>query len=242
VIGLLWLGNWQVERGAEKRDLVRMVEARVRATPLGIETIERRRDEKKDIEYFRVKVEGRFDHAKERYFFATFQGAKGWHVYTPFKVKNGRLLMVNRGFVSDAVQSPARRPAGQIAGNTAITGLVRGPGKKGYFDPKNDLKSNIWYWRDLASMIASTLPEPEISAYPFFIEVEAAAEAAAVVAGPETEASEWPRPGVTRITFKDNHLQYAITWYGLAITLFGVYGFFLRNWYLGYKLLQRQAG
>ena len=246
VIGLLWLGGWQVDRGSEKRELVRLVNERVLAPPLQIEDVERRWVENGDIEFLRVEVKGQFDHGGERYFFATFDGQKGWHVYTPFKLKNGRLLMVNRGFVSDEMQSPKQRQSGQIVGETVIVGLVRKPGKKGYFDPENDLVGNVWYWRDLSNMVASVYDKMKVSAYPFFVEVEAdtglksqSKPVTNSVLGQSSGAvtSKWPRPGVTRITFRDNHLQYAMTWYGLAIVLFAVYGFFLRTW-----LKQRQAG
>ena len=130
LVVLLGLGQWQVKRGAEKQEKIQLVNKRINAEPITLDVVEARFREGKDIDYLPVQMVGEFDHLKERYFFATFNKMKGWHVYTPFKLKSGRLVMVNRGFVSDAVQDPARRAAGQIAGETTIVGLVRRPGKK----------------------------------------------------------------------------------------------------------------
>ena len=231
-IGLLTvLGNWQIDRGAEKRALVAMAEARVLAPPMSIGDVEKRWRDNNDIEYLRVEMTGRFDHLKERYLFATFKGMKGWHVYTPFLLKSGRVVFVNRGFVSDAVTSRGARKSGLIEGETALIGLVRRAGEKGAFDPTNDLEGNVWYWRDLSNMVASVYDKTKVSAYPFFVEVEA--EVGSANGHGQREASQtrtWPRSGVTRLRFRDNHMQYAMTWYGLAITVVAVYGFFLRNW------------
>ena len=74
-------------------------------------------------------------------------------------------------------------------------------------------------------MIASVYDKMEVSAYTFFVEAKAAG---ANAAGGQ---NAWPRGGVTRVTFKDNHMQYAVTWYGLALTVFAVYAFFFRSWW-----------
>ena len=219
LVGLVFLGNWQIERRHAKHMLIQMVDVRAKASPVNIEDVERARVKNNDINYLRVQITGEFDHSKERYFFATFEGLKGWHVYTPLKLRNGRIVFVNRGFVSDGVKAPDLRKDGQIAGEVTVIGLVRKPGRQGYFDPKNDLKENIWYWRDLNNMVASVFDKTEVSTYPFFVEAEV-----------RQGSALWPKGGVTRTIFRDSHLQYALTWYGLAITLFAVYGFFLRNW------------
>ena len=225
IIGLVLLGNWQIERREEKHALIGKVEDRIKASPVTLEDVIKRRDGGDDIEYLRVRVVGVFDHAKERYLFATFKGMKGWHVYTPFKLAGGMVVFVNRGFVPDALKSPVTRKEGQVSGVTKVTGLVRKAGRRGYFDADNDVVRNIWYWRDLKHMVASVFSTGGIYVYPFFVEAEAS-----------PDGVQWPMGGVTRLAFPDNHFQYALTWYGLAITILAVYGFFLRNW-----LMQRRS-
>lgn len=226
---LIVLGNWQLERRSEKHALKARIEKRVTMSPVAIGDVLQRLKGDGDIEYMRVRVSGVFDHDKERYYFAQFNGVKGWHVYTPLRLKDGAVLFVNRGFVSDAVKLPGARQAGQVKGETIVTGLVRKPGRKGYFTPENDIAGNSWYWRDLDNMFASVYDtqvdgidageKSKFKVIPFFVE----ADDSAISGG-------WPKAGVTRVTLRDNHLEYALTWYGLAIALIAVYGFFLRNW------------
>lgn len=216
---LIMLGNWQLERRAEKHALIELVEARTKAPPVTIDEAARRMQSGEDMEYARVAVRGRFEHDKELFYFATHDKQKGWHVYTPLRTDGGRIVMINRGFVPDALRSPEQRRKGQVGGEVRVFGLVRRAGRKGYFDPDNDIVANVWYWRDLRNMIASVYEKPETSAYPFFVEIEK-----------DQGNADWPKGGVTRLTFKDNHLQYALTWYGLAITVFAVYGFFFMSW------------
>ena len=61
----------------------------------------------------RVRVEGRFDNAKERYLFAVSDGTPGWHVITPLETPDGEVVLVDRGFVPDALREPSSRPQGE---------------------------------------------------------------------------------------------------------------------------------
>lgn len=213
---LVGLGNWQLRRLAWKEGLIASIEARSKAPPVMLDEAAALWRKTGDVEYLRVRAKGRFLHDKERYYFAPEGGRTGWHVYTPLRTAGGRLLMVNRGFVPQAAKAPAARASGQIAGQVTITGLLRKPGRKGMFTPDNNLAKNAWYWRDLDGMLKSLGAKDKPAgngAYPFFLE----AGPAAVPPG------GLPRPGVTRLTIRNKHLQYAITWYGLALTLIGVF-------------------
>ncbi len=216
---LIGLGNWQIAQRDRKHALIAKVERRASIHPVKLEDVLERLMNDGDIEYMRVRVRGVFKHEKERHYFATFEGKKGWHIYTPLELSHGRIVMVNRGFVPSGLKMPRARILGQISGETVVTGLARKPGVKGYFSPENDIAGNRWFWRDLSNMFASVYEKPHTTAIPFFIDAE-----------DQKLSGGWPKGGVTRIVFRDNHLQYAITWYGLAIVLIAVYGFFFRNW------------
>lgn len=206
---LLMLGTWQVQRLAWKQDLLATIEARLDAAPVPAAEIEARVAADGDIRYTPVIVSGVFDHGRERHFFATHRGASGYFVYTPLVLEDGRHALVNRGFVPFDRKAPDTRPEGQVQGAVTVTGLAREQldEKPSFIVPDNDLPANIFYWKDWAAMVGSAGLDPA-ETLPFFI-----------------DADDTPNPGglpiggVTRIDLPNNHLQYAITWYGLAATL-----------------------
>jgi surfeit locus 1 family protein len=127
-------------------------------------------------------------------------------------------LLVNRGFVADDLKAPERRQAGQIAGEVEMVGLARRPVEQGWFTPASDLEHNIYFWPDYANMLGPALkdgngrPQP----VPFFLDAEAE----------PGNPGGWPKGGVTRLELPNRHLEYALTWYGLAATLCGVFAVF----------------
>jgi len=112
-------------------------------------------------------------------------------------------------------------PAGQLDGEVTLTGLVRRPTPRGTFTPASEPARNLFYWPDYPAMLAS-VPEAgrgDLSAVPFFIEADAE----------PANPGGFPRGGVTRLSLPDRHLEYALTWYGLALTLIGVFFAFART-------------
>jgi surfeit locus 1 family protein len=132
------------------------------------------------------------------------------------------LVWINRGFVPDARKAPQTRPDGQVGGEVEVKGLVRHPAGKGMFTPVNDVQNNLWYWPDIPAMTAAAFPgapqdapggPQRPAALPLVIEADAQPAASGGL----------PRGGVTRLDLPNRHLEYAVTWYGLALTLIGVY-------------------
>lgn len=218
---LLSLGTWQARRLVWKEDLIAAIEERRTAPPLAIEEIASLEDAGRPIDYRAARATGRFLNDKERHFFATFEGRSGYYVYTPLEVAGGHYLFVNRGFVPYDLKEPATRREGLIEGQVTVTGLAREKldGKPGMLVPENDLAKDIFYWKDLDAM-ARTVDLPAENVLPFFLD----ADATPVPGG-------WPRGGVTQVDLPNNHLQYAVTWYGLAAALVGVtaFAFFRRR-------------
>ncbi|AMM83809.1 cytochrome c oxidase assembly protein [Martelella sp. AD-3] len=206
---LILLGNWQVRRLHWKEALLATVEARLAASPVPLAEIETMAAEGADIRYRPVTVRGAFEHDRERHYFATFEGLSGYYVYTPLRLEDGRMVFVNRGFVPFDRKEAATRAEGQVEGPVTITGLARErlSGKPSFLVPENDLSKNIFYWKDLDAMAASAGLDGE-TVLPFFID-----------AGDAGNPGGLPVGGVTRISFPNNHLQYAVTWYGLAAVL-----------------------
>lgn len=212
VLAILFsLGTWQLQRKAWKEDLIAKIEARSHAVPLPLADAARRVKAGEDLEYARVQVSGRFDDGKVAYLFAPGPAGPGWHVYSAMEPAGGGSLIVNRGFVPDDAKGRIAGPA--HPGEVQITGLLRLPERRTLFTPDNDAGRNIWYWRDLAGM-ARAMRLEGAGLYPFFIDAEASARPP--VAGE-------PQGGVTRVVLSNRHLEYAVTWYGLGLTLIGVY-------------------
>ncbi|MEP2943689.1 MAG: SURF1 family protein [Hyphomicrobiales bacterium] len=219
---LIALGSWQVKRLSWKEALIARVEAQIASPPVPLEDVIPAQTELRgtdnDTEYQPVSVVGTFDHSKEYFYFATLDGASGFHVYTPLKINAAKavspsIVFVNRGFVPDDKKAQETRPDSLTSGEVTITGLFRWPDveKPNSFIPDNDVEANIFFWRELALM----RNEAGYSAdelHPFF-----------VYENKKIDVS-LPVGGVTIIDFPNSHLAYAITWYGLALTLIGVYG------------------
>jgi surfeit locus 1 family protein len=209
---LLALGTWQVQRLIWKEDLLSAIEQRSQAEPVGLAEIEAALEASEPIEYRTAFATGRFVNSGEQHFFATFNGQSGFYVYTPLELADGRYLFVNRGFVPYDLKEPETRPESLLEGEQRITGLARArlAQKPSFVVPDNDEEGNIFYWKDLDRMAANAgLPAGKV--LPFFLD----ADATPVPGG-------LPRGGVTVIDLPNNHLQYAITWYGLALALVAV--------------------
>ncbi|HET7155572.1 MAG TPA: SURF1 family protein [Hyphomicrobiaceae bacterium] len=211
---LLGLGTWQLERKRWKEDLLAKIADRVAGAPRPVARAADLMRNGEDIEYMHVSAAGRFHHDKERYLYFPEASGLAWHVYTPLEVAPARMVWINRGLVPDASKAPAARAAGQVPGETEVRGVVRVPRGKTTFTPQNDVAGNLWYWPDIPALTASAFPtEPTITALPFTIEADAQ----------PAPPGGLPKGGVTRISLPNRHLEYAVTWYGIALTLIGVY-------------------
>jgi surfeit locus 1 family protein len=203
---LIGLGVWQLERLRWKLALIASVERNLTAPPLSLDSMLKMGE---GAQYRRVALSGRFDNAKEAYVFATDKdGLPVFHVLVPFLTGEGT-LMVDRGIVPPPLRDPALRKSGEIAGADHIVGIWRTPDAPGFFTPAPDLAHRIWYSHN-ASAIAAADHVKLIA--PVVVEADAA-----------PNPGGWPKGGQTQVTFRNEHLQYAITWFALAGGLLGVY-------------------
>jgi surfeit locus 1 family protein len=210
---LLSLGTWQVKRLHWKEALLAEIDERIHQAPMPLDALLSRLRSGEDIDYVPVVAEGQFDHGKEQFFFATHKGESGYFVYTPLNIANRReTVFVNRGFVPFDRKDAAARADGQVQGAVTITGLARNrlKAKPSFLVPDNDPAKNIFYWKDLDAMAKNAGLDPA-SVLPLFVDANDAPNAGGL-----------PQGSVTLIDLPNNHLQYAITWYGLAAALAGV--------------------
>ncbi len=193
------LGVWQVERRAWKLDLIERVEARVHAAAVPVPPRAAwARLDPKEWEYRRVRAVGRFDMSRATLVDAlTERGAGNWLV-VPLVTPDGPIL-VNRGLVPKGWQPPQK--AGDEARST-VTGLLRLTEPEGRFLRPNQPSANRWFSRDVSAIAATRGLE---GAAPFFIDADG-----------RPDAESYPVGGLTVIKFRNAHLVYALTWFGLA--------------------------
>jgi surfeit locus 1 family protein len=206
---LLSLGTWQVRRLEWKETLLAEMEARRNLEPVELDAVLKRQAEGEGIDYLPVRLSGIFDHHHEQHFFATHKGRSGYFIYTPLKLTDVKFVFVNRGFVPFDNKDASTREEGQITGTVNIQGYARVKldKKPSRAVPENDLAKNIYYWKDLHAMWIRAGIERQ-NVLPFFVDADASPNPGGLPIG-----------GVTLFEQPNNHLQYAITWYGLALAL-----------------------
>jgi surfeit locus 1 family protein len=204
---LCGLGTWQLERLQWKLALIARVNGHMAAAPVTLDQIMVMPAD--EAQYRKVTLKGRFDHAHEAHVFATDNGTPDYHVLTPFTLDDGRTLMVDRGEVPKDLLNPPSRVAGNIAGETQVTGVWRVPDPPGLFTPAPDPAHRIWYARDLAGIAAA---DHLRLAAPVVVEADST-----------PNPGGFPRGGQTVVSFRNQHLSYAVTWFGLAVCLLGVW-------------------
>jgi len=205
----LGLGVWQLERLEWKTSLIAERRAAVHAATV---PVPKAPEEANRLEFHPVVAEGVFLNDKEIYLGAASPsgGPPGFQVLTPLRLADGRIVFVNRGFIPSALKDPEKRSAGQLTGPVRVAGLLRLPhGRPGWLVPDNRPDLNYWFWVDLPAMAEAT-GLSDIA--PFYIDADAT-----------PNPGGWPKGGVTRIDLPNDHLQYAITWFALAVAAIVVY-------------------
>jgi len=216
---MVGLGTWQVERLAWKNALIDRIESGMRAAPAPLPA---RVEIPADWDFRRVSVTGQFLHDHELDLAArSMNGRIGYQIVTPLKRDDGTLVLVNRGWVPLEKRDPASRPEGLPAGTVTVEGVARVPAERGWMQPDNDPAANMWFWYDIPAMAAQAGASTG-NALPVVIEAGAAAN-----------PGGFPIGGQTNVNIANNHLQYAFTWYSLAITLIVIY--FVFHWRRGSK-------
>ncbi len=218
ILLLIGLGTWQMQRLQWKNALIAGRYAAVHASPVALP------DTPADaaaLAFRRVSVDGRFLNDHEFHLLATAaDGSAGVHVVTPLRRADGGYILIDRGFVPADRQSPDTRKAGELTGPVTVTGVLRpAAGKSSWFVPDNKPSTNEWFTIDIPAMAASAGLAPVA---PYYVEADAT-----------PNPGGYPIGGQTVIDLPNNHFQYALTWYALAIGLAVIYILFMR---------QRRAG
>jgi surfeit locus 1 family protein len=230
---LMSLGFWQWQRKAWKEELIATIEARASAEPLPPEkwaSLDCRPMHEVGVaascEFTSIRLVGRFDHSGERHVFTNAPrdpgpGGPGYSVFTPFDLATGAArIYVNRGFVPEARKDPETRPEGQITGEVEIVGQIRTAEQRGTFTGDNNPGANVWFLRNPREFLGTGSSSEALSRWQgagpsgldFYLDQ---------ISPPPPGGL--PAPRASRIQLSNRHLEYALTWWGLAATLICVY-------------------
>ena len=210
---LMGLGVWQVKRLAWKEALLAQLAANAAAPAVDLKTALNMSMAGSNAEFVRVKFTGTYKNDAAMKMLSSYDGGQGWTIITPVATADGWAVIVDRGRLPGQMLGHFQQPEGP----QEIEGVIRThPYGQGFFDPTNDPKGNMWYWWDVPGMLAASGLTADLKPYPYAVQL--------VPTGTETD---FPRPQEAKADLANNHLGYAITWFGLAATLLGVAGFYI---------------
>lgn len=216
---LISLGFWQLQRLQQKEEFIAQRAFGFSQPPVELTS---RDTNLPSLAWRRVKVTGRFDHVHEVHLWALRDGKAGFDILTPLTRTDGapgQLILVDRGWVPIDKKEPATRAAGQVEGAVEVNGFVRiDLDARGPVTPDNDLVKNVWYWVDY-NAISQGLTN-------FIRPLVVVADTTPNPGGLPIGIAEPP-------TLPNRHLEYALTWFGLAITLVVVFVLMLRRQFKG---------
>lgn len=206
---LVALGTWQLERLSWKEALIAELESKLSAKPTDLPARERWSQLNAAADEFRrVAFPAEFL-GEEALVYSAGSALRpdasgpGYWVFSPARLTGGSLVVVNRGFVPEGKQDPKTRPQGQPQGVVEVVGAMRWPEQRGTFTPNDNPEKNLWFARDPAGMAAA---KGWGTIAPFYVDQEAPAASGGL-----------PKVGPLKASLPNNHLQYAVTWYGLAL-------------------------
>lgn len=208
---LVALGTWQLDRLRWKEGLIAELDAKLSAKAGDLPPRERwqRLDPTTD-EFRRVAFPAEFLSNEEALVYSSGSSLRpdaagpGYWVFTPARLLGGSVVIVNRGFVPEGKQDP--KAHAQPTGVVDIVGVMRWPEARNQFTPADEPGKNLWFARDPAAMAAA---KNWGTVAPFYIDQEAPLAPGGL-----------PKAGPLKAALPNNHLQYAVTWYGLAAAIF----------------------
>jgi surfeit locus 1 family protein len=214
---LATLGVWQVQRLQWKEALIAEIESRSAAPPVSLAEAIARADRNEDIDFLNVEEKGAFDPGRSLFMIGSAGGEPGWTVIAPFVSDDGAIVLVDRGVIRarerDGYSGRAGREPAVLKGQASWHADSRN-----LFTPDNDAAGNNWYWWDIPAMLGAIA-----------VPADAKVAAFAIHATPGGESAGGPKPQPLAANLRNNHLGYAITWFGLAAALAVIAFIFIRR-------------
>jgi surfeit locus 1 family protein len=213
---LCGLGLWQLQRKAEKEALIAALDARTAAQPVPLPA---ERDwsalTPPSDEFRRVRFSATYRPGQPLVYAGGGSALRadvsgpGYWVFGAVALPSGASVVVNRGFAAEGQQ-------GQIAsatGDAEFFGVLRFSEAPGLFTPPEDRGKGLWFLRDHRAM-AQANGWGEVA--PFYVDLEQPSPPGGV-----------PKPGAVHVNLRNEHLNYALTWFGLALVMLGSFAVWL---------------
>lgn len=217
---LVGLGTWQLERLWWKEALIAELDRKLAASPVALPAREGwpQLNAAQD-EFRRVRFAAELLPGQEALVYSSGSSLRpdvsgpGYWVFSPARLTDGSIVIINRGFVPEGKQDPKVRAEGNPAAAVEMVGAMRWPEQRGTFTPADEPARGLWFTRDPAGMASA---KGWAATAPFYIDQE----------GPRPPGG-LPKAGPIKPALPNNHLQYAVTWYGLALVMLVATGFFV---------------
>ena len=220
------LGVWQLQRRNEKHALIAALTERLAEAPGPLplpaqwRTLSPERDE-----FRRVRFTATYQAAPDAMVYSSGSAVRedisgpGTWAFLPARLPTGETVVINAGFVQNTMQDRSlqdRAVPRLVTGEpVTLTGYIRFPETAGLLTPAENLAKRMWFTRDHLAM-ARSLGWGEVA--PFYIDLEQPAPASGI-----------PKPGALEVHLKDDHLQYALTWFALAGVVVIAFAVWLRG-------------
>jgi surfeit locus 1 family protein len=216
------LGTWQMQRRTWKTALIATMEQRMSAVPLALPpraswpTLERSAHE-----FERVKLKATFVPGTPARVYGIASAARsdppgpGFWIFSPAAAAGGGTVVVNRGFVPEGKSAPIDQPP---EGMIELTGVLRWPEALGFFAPADEPQHNLFFVRDPLAIAAEKQWGGWGEVAPFYVDLEA-----------PVPPDGLPAPAPRRVNLRNDHLQYALTWYGVAAVVLVMFALWVRS-------------
>lgn len=221
------LGVWQLRRKDEKRALIAALTERLAAPPRALPSAAEWPALNPALDEFRrVSFSATYEPKPDAMIYSSGSAVRGdvsgpgtW-AFMPARLADGHVVVVNVGFVQNTMQDRAQQDRAVLRLVTgtpvAMTGYIRFPEQSGMFTPNPDTVKRLWFSRDHRAMAQALGWGQARDVAPFYVDLESPVPASGI-----------PKPGPLQVQLKDNHLQYAITWFGLALVVAIAFGFWV---------------
>jgi surfeit locus 1 family protein len=223
---LIGLGVWQLQRRVEKHALIAQLTERLAAAPGALpssaqwSTLTPARDE-----FRRVRFSAAYEQRPDAMVYSSGSAIRedvagpGTWAFLPARLSGGETVVINTGFVQNTMQDRGQQDRAVVrlvtGAPVTLTGYIRFPESPGALTPRENIAKRLWFTRDHQE-IARALGWGEVA--PFYIDLETPVPESGI-----------PKPGPLEVHLKDDHLQYAITWFGLAGAVVIAFGVWLKG-------------
>tara|TARA_B100001057_G_scaffold350307_1_gene351786 strand:+ start:267 stop:935 length:669 start_codon:yes stop_codon:yes gene_type:complete len=192
---LLFLGDWQLKRLEWKLDKIYNIEQKLTSLPVNLPES----PQKDKHQYLSVKITGEILTDELHVLTSTKQNGPGFKIISPLLLSNGKKVLIDQGFIVEKEKDNIRKK-----GFGTIKGNLLWPNEVEYFTPNPNFEENIWFARDL-EMMSEKLGTSKI-----------------LVIASDFGFNKNVIPTPINTNLRNNHLQYAITWFSLSLVWIGM--------------------